>query len=309
MYKFYFSLIFVLLISINPGFGQQDPMYSQYMFNGLAINPAYAGSSENFSATALYRKQWVNVEGAPTTQTLAMDIPVFHNKVGLGLNILNDKIGIVRNTAINGMYSYRLIFEKGTLAMGLQAGIDNYVADYNNVSTSRQNTPDYAFSNNLNRILFNWGGGIYFSSDKFYAGFSVPRINNNRLSKGSSINADTDSKQYRHYYFTAGYVITINDKFKTKPSLLLKFVEGAPIQFDFNNNIWYKEKFGFGLSYRTNDSFSALLQFQANSKLRFGYSYDMILTKWHRFNSGTHEIMLRYELRSNNSKVLSPRFY
>jgi type IX secretion system PorP/SprF family membrane protein len=286
---------------------QQDPMYSQFMYNGLAINPATAGSAETLSATAIYRQQWTGIKGSPETQTLNIDAPVYGKKIGLGLSIINDKVGVTQNLVINTLYAYRLQFEEGALSMALQAGINNYNANYASVNTDPQNTGDNAFGSNVNRVIFNFGTGVYYYGRRLSAGLSVPHILNQSLDGLNQ--TSVQSRQYRHYFLTAGYVFDAGENFKIKPSALFKVAGGAPLQADINSNFWYKETYCIGVSYRTSNSFIALFQLQIAEQLRFGYAYDYMLTKLGSFASGNHEIMLRYELVKKNTKIITPRFF
>ena len=288
---------------------QQDPIYSQFMYNGLALNPAVAGSAETFSATALYRKQWMGIKGAPETQTLSVDAPVYGKKIGLGLSVINDKAGITQNLVMNTLYAYRIQFKEGVLSMGLQAGINNYKADYTSVQTNPQNGIDDAFASNVNRMIFNFGSGLYYYSKRLYAGFSVPHILNQSLDGMVDQGGGVPSRQYRHYFLTGGYVFDAGKNFKIKPSALLKLASGAPIQVDINSNFWYNEMYCIGFSYRTNDSFTALLQLQLARQLRIGYAYDYLTSKLSQFTTGNHEIMLRYELVKKNTRIITPRYF
>ena len=304
----------VLIIAFTLSFpltlmAQQDPIYSQFMYNGLAINPAVAGSAETFSATALYRKQWMGIKGAPETQTLSVDAPVYGKKIGLGLSVINDKVGVAQNLVINTLYAYRIQFKTGILSMGLQAGINNYKADYTSVQTNPQNGIDDAFASNVNRMIFNFGSGLYYYSKRLYAGFSVPHILNQSLDGVVDQTSGVPSRQYRHYYLTAGYVFDAGENFKIKPSALLKLASGAPVQVDINSNFWYKEMYCLGVSYRTNDSFTVLLQLQLARQLRLGYAYDYITSKLSQFTTGNHEIMLRYEFVKKNTRIITPRYF
>ena len=296
-----------LFVIANSTFAQQDPAYSFFMYNGLAVNPAVAGSAETFSATALYRKQWAGIEGAPETITLNMDAPVWNNKVGLGLSIISDKIGVMQNLNLNVQYAYRIKFENATLSMGLQGGLNNYSADYTSVTTSSQSVADNSFSENVSRLIGNFGFGSYYYASKFYAGFSIPHIINQRLD-GIQDTSGVQSRQYRHYFLTAGYVIEAGERIKIKPSTLIKFAEGAPLQVDINSNFWYDDKFCLGFSYRTNDSFTTLIQFQVGN-FRFGYAHDFIISSLSRYASGNNELMVRYELFRKNTRILTPRYF
>lgn len=300
------TIVFTLLTKII--YAQQDPAYSMYMYNGISVNPAMAGSAETMSATALYRKQWAGIKGSPETQTLNLDAPVWNKKIGLGLSIVNDRIGVVQNLNINAQYAYRIRFERSTLSMGIQGGFNNYVADYTSVTTSNQGITDNAFSQNSNQMIFNFGTGLYYYSEKFYAGFSVPHIVNQALD-GIQDGSGVRSTQYRHYYFTAGYVFPVGEKFKIKPSTLIKLAEGAPLQLDVNSNFWYNDMLCLGFSYRTNDSFSTLVQIQVAKQLRIGYAFDYITSSLSRYTTGNNEVMVRYELRKKNTKILTPRYF
>jgi type IX secretion system PorP/SprF family membrane protein len=287
---------------------QQDPSYSMFMYNGLAINPAIAGSAETLSATALYRKQWAGIPGAPETQTLNLDAPVWNGKIGLGLSVVNDKLGVTDNLNINSLYAYRIQFPKATLSFGLQGGINNYKADYASVVTNTNQGNDISFAENTSRIFFNFGSGLYYYSEKFFAGFSVPHIINQRLD-GISDTEGILARQYRHYFLTMGYVFDAGEKFKIKPSTLLKMVEGAPLQLDINTTFWYNETVSLGFSYRTNDSFTTMVQIQFAKQFRIGYAYDYITSSMSRYTTGNNEVMIRYELLRKNNRILTPRYF
>jgi len=305
--KLKLALIFMLLTKML--YAQQDPAYSMYMYNGISVNPAIAGSAETVSATALYRKQWAGIKGSPETQTLNVDAPVWNKKIGLGLSIVNDRIGVVQNLNVNTQYAYRIRFERSTLSMGIQAGFNNYVADYTSVATNSQGgVTDNSFSQNSNQMIFNFGSGLYYYAEKFYAGVSVPHIINQSLD-GIQDGSGVRSRQYRHYYITAGYVFSVAEKFKIRPSTLLKLADGAPLQLDVNSNFWYDDTFCLGFSYRTNDSFSTLVQIQVAKQLRIGYAFDYITSSLSRYTTGNNEVMLRFELRKKNTQILTARYY
>jgi type IX secretion system PorP/SprF family membrane protein len=287
---------------------QQDPAYSFFMYNGLAVNPAVAGSAETFSATALYRKQWAGIKGSPETQTLNLDAPVWNNKIGLGLSIINDKVGVVHNLNVNAQYAWRIDFGNSTLSLGLQAGMNNYKANYTSVVTNPQNPTDFSFSENTSKMIFNFGTGAYYYSERFFAGVSIPHIVNQKLD-GIQDENGVQSRQYRHYFLTGGYVFDAGERFKIKPSVLLKVAEGAPMQMDFNSNFWYDETIGLGFSYRTNDAITAMIQIQVAKQWRIGYAYDYITSSLSRYATGNNEVMLRYELRKKNNKIITPRYF
>ncbi|WP_051633361.1 PorP/SprF family type IX secretion system membrane protein [Thermonema rossianum] len=289
---------------------QQDAMFTQYMFNMLAINPAYAGSHDVVSFTGLFRKQWVGIEGAPTTATLSADFPLWNERLGGGVNIVHDQIGVMQTTGLYASYAYRIKFsEKARLSMGLQAGMSYFVANYQDAQST--NYYDPALASNVTRALPNVGAGLWYHTDKFFAGFSVPHLLNNSLTENQSLNAGgaDEARQYRHYFFTTGYVFDLSPVIKLKPWILAKSVEGAPLQFDLNANVWFHERVGVGVSYRSGDSVDGLFQFQLNNQWLLGYAYDYTLSNLGRYNTGSHELMLRYQFSTKKDKIISPRFF
>ncbi|WP_293892866.1 type IX secretion system membrane protein PorP/SprF [Sporocytophaga sp.] len=285
---------------------QQATLYSQYMFNGLAINPAYAGSSEALNFTATGRKQWSGVEGAPSTLTFSAHAPIRKEKMALGALITNDHISVFTQTTLNVVYAYRLHFTSGsTLAFGLQAGASNYLARYSDLTYKAANDPTLQ-QEDYNTITPGFGAGIYYNSKKFYAGASVPYLASNFLASKYVANR---MELKNHYFFTAGYVTDINENLKFKPSTLIKYIEGAPVQIDYNANFLYKEFLWLGVSYRSKTSLIFLAQVYANDQLSFGYSYDHSLSKLSGFNTGSHEIMISYLFSYTKTKVVTPRYF
>ena len=301
-------LLFVLLSSLSV-LGQQEAMYSQYMFNKLAINPAYAGSRDRSSATALFRSQWVGIKGAPETKTISFDMPLRNKKLGLGVQVFNYNIGI---TKLNGgfvSYAYRIFMENSTLAFGLQGGATHIKADLNSVNLGDPN-PDQAFLQNINQVLLNFGAGIYYTRDRFYFGFSTPHLLSNRLSNNSDVNKnDLVTRQYLYLFVTSGYVFDLGEDFKLKPSLLFKGIQGAPVQLDINTNLYIKDILSVGIQYRTGAAMAAMAEVQISPQVRMGYSYDRSTTKLVKFNSGSHELMLRYEFDFKKEKTVSAKYF
>lgn len=298
---------FCLLITTTVLQAQQDPMYSQYMFNGLSVNPAYAGVRGTASMTALYRKQWIGIDGAPTTFSFGADTPIKNEHMALGLNFVQDKIGISNNLMVNLIYAYHIRFANdGKLSLGLQAGINQFKADYSSVETSL--TPgqiDAAFGQTTNSLFPNFGFGAYYYTGKFFVGAGVPKMIKNNLSGTNSPTLDFTSypnRQNRHLFVTSGYTFDLNETWALKPSMLLKGVHGAPLEVDINLNGWWREKLGAGISYRTADAIVAMLQFQMQDELQFGYAYDMTTSRFSGTNSGSHELMLRYEPFAKEAK-------
>lgn len=297
------TLIAVALIAmLGQSKAQQDPVFSQYMFNMSAINPAYVGSRDVFSLTALYRRQWINLDGAPSTGLVSLDFPIAKKNIGIGVSAYSDRVGIFSNTGGYAQFAYRLRLGKGVLAFGLQAGAYQATADWTKVTTT---TPgDIAFSENFNKVLPNFGFGVYYNTDRWYIGASAPRLLTSKINDNS-----TNSLLTRHFFLTAGGVIGISPSVKLKPSVLLRAVQGGPASFDVNLNCWIIDRIGIGASYRYGDGVIGMLEIQASPRFRIGYAYDMALTDIRGYSSGTHEAMLRYEFGFDKKKVMSPRYF
>ena len=286
---------------------QQDPQYSQYMFNTLAINPAYAGSRDVLSITMLHRKQWVNVDGAPSSTTFSADLPLINEKVGLGMLVYNDQIGELSNKAAYFSYAQRIRLTKaGTLSLGLTGGLSFFSASLTKVSTFTPN--DQVFINDItNKPKPNLGAGIYYSTDKWYMGGSMPRLFTNSL--GTSDIAKQAS-EFRHYFLMGGFVTHLGSIVVLKPSFIGKAVSGAPLQLDLNLNVWFYDKISIGGSYRTGDAILGMIELIPAQSWRIGYAYDFTVSGLgNNLTNGSHEIMLRYEFASSTSKILSPRYF
>ena len=296
------GLVFLMCTSLS--YGQQQVMFTQYMFNGMAINPGYAGTHESMSISALVREQWTGLEGAPSTQTLSAHAPIKNQKFGLGLLFLHDKIGVTDQNGIYGSYAYKLPFSNGSkLSLGIQTGLTHYMARYSQVSDT---DPNFA-GGDISETHFNFGFGAYYYSKRFYLGFSIPQMVEQRFDKN---NLDSDSRMVRHYFLTYGYVLDLNKSLKLKPNMLLKIVEGAPAELDLNANLLINEVLWVGLSWRSFDSFDGLVQLQITDQLQLGYAYDFATTtELRRVNSGSHEIMLNYRFTFSRSRVVTPRYF
>lgn len=298
-------LVVAFFISIQCLKAQQEPMYSQYMFNMLQINPAYAGNRASDNLTLMYRNQWTGIDGAPETATLSWDRRNAGSNVGYGLQIYSDKIGIESSVGIQGFYSYRLAFENSAFTMGLSAGVMNYRANYIDVMTNT--TSDPLFAENINGVRPTFGLGGLYATENWYVGFSIPALLQTKI---SSKDVSITSGASNHYFLTGGYIFDLDNDFKFKPSALLKAVTGAPLELDINANVWYKDILGLGASYRTADSFVGMFELQLSPQIRLGYTYDYTVSPLKRYAGGTHEIMLRYEFASPKiQRVMSPRYY
>jgi type IX secretion system PorP/SprF family membrane protein len=298
-------IMMTLLLSLSGiAQAQQDPIFSQYMFNMMAINPAYAGHRELLSVSAMSRSQWVGVDGAPTSSVLTADFALKEKKIGLGIQLFNDKIGITRTTGVTASYAYRLKFKKGVLAMGLQGGFNMFKANYADVEFSDGNS-DIAFQQNINEVNPNIGAGVFYSTDRFYAGFSAPHLLH-MDSYYASANGEGDY-QRNHWLLTAGYVFDLTPDIALKPSVLLRVVSGAPITADINANIWFYNLVSFGVSVRTSRMFVGMVEIQATKQFRLGYAYDY--TTSGLTTKGSHELMLRYEFGYEKKRMYSPRYF
>ena len=301
--KYITIITFIALFIVGRvAIAQQQAMFSQYMYNGLAINPAYAGSQESASMTALMRQQWVGMEGAPSTQTFSAHMPVEKKRIGFGLMLLHDRIAVTDQTGVYGSYAYKIPLRKGQLALGIQAGFTYYSSTFSEVSLT-----DHTFANaDVSEFHPNFGFGAYYTTEKFYAGFSIPQLVQVKLDRE---NPDVNGLILRHYFVHTGYVFDLNQDFKLKPNVLIKMVPGAPLEFDLNVNLYYKNLLGLGLSWRTMDAFVVLLQVQITNKLQFGYAYDITTTDVRKVSYGSHEIFLNYRFSLSKEKVITPRYF
>jgi type IX secretion system PorP/SprF family membrane protein len=302
------GLFLVLLSGIS--YAQQDAQYTQYMYNTIAVNPAYAGSRETLSIFGLYRTQWVGLDGAPQTANFSVNSPVGKN-LGLGVSVVSDKIGPSTENTIAVDFSYSVpLSENYKLSFGIKASGDLLNIDFTKLNI--YNPADARFQDNIdNKFSPNIGAGIYLHSDKAYIGFSAPYILESKHYDKSANNSATTfiASEKIHYYGIAGYVFDLSPSLQFKPSVLTKIVEGAPLQLDLSANFLINQKFTAGIAYRWDAAFSALLGFQASDSWFIGYAYDRDSTKLANYDSGSHEIFLRYELFTRPNRVISPRFF
>lgn len=307
-----FLLFFLQLPSFAFVFAQQDAQYSMYRFNGLYINPAYAGSHEVLNAMAIYRHQWAKMPGAPQSASVAVHSPLKNDKIGLGLIYNYDRIGVTKTNSINADFAYRLPIgkkKKIRLCFGISAGVTNYRTDMDNVATADPNDPNFV-GNSVNRWLPNVGFGIYAYSDRFFAGISVPHILANKLDSKNSFfeTSTTVARQYHHLLVTGGYVFNIGKKVKFMPSVLLKYVPvHAPITFDFNATFIFIDRIWIGAGYRLNDSYSFMLAANITHQLRIGYAYDLGVSSLNQYSKGSHEVMASFDFDFVHRKIVSPR--
>ncbi len=302
-------LLAVMLFAYQKSIAQTEPMYSQYMFNMMGVNPAYAGSREATGFNLFQRKQWIGLQGAPQTTSFSFDQSILNKKAGWGIQLYDDKIGVEKADGINIMGSTRIqVSENGILSGGLSFGLMNYRIDLMNV-TGRFTPNDPAFYSDLNKWTPSLGLGIYYNTDNFYAGVSIPNILKSRLTAFDLIRSGLQKVNQKHIFLTTGIVLAINEDVKLKPSTMIKMVEGAPIEADLNTNVWLRDIIGLGVSYRTGDAVIGMAEIQVNENLRFGYAYDMTISPLKYYNTGTHEIMIRYEIGNFKTKIKSTRYF
>ncbi len=289
------------------GFAQQDAQFTQYMYNTININPAYAGSRGAMSIFGLHRTQWVGLEGAPVTNTLSMNTPINDSKLGLGLSFVNDRIGPTTENAISVDVSYTVpTSETYKLSFGLKATGNFFGLNTSDLTPEQQNDPSLV---NFNKFTPNIGAGVYLHSDKSYIGLSVPNfIQNKKLNNSNGDNVAV-LQERMNFYLIAGHVFDLSPEIKFKPALLTKMVTGSPLQVDVSGNFMFYDKFVLGAAYRWDAAVSALAGFQITDGLYLGYGYDLETTRLRKYNSGSHEVFLRFELFNNYNKIISPRFF
>lgn len=285
---------------------QQDPQYTQYMYNTNQVNPAYAGTRGTMTVFGLYRTQWVGLDGAPKTANLSVSSPIGESGLGLGVNFTNDRLGAMdeNNISIDLSYAIDLNYEY-KLAFGLKGTANLLNVDYTKLHI--HNTTDPVSQENIdNKFTPNVGAGIYLYSDKAYLGFSVPNFLTTTRYDDNDL---TTMRQKLNYYLIGGYVFDFSDNVKFKPAFLAKAIEGAPLQVDLTANFLLAEKVTVGAAYRWDAAVSALAGFQVNDNLFIGYTYDFETTDLRRYNSGSHEIFLRFELFNRSGRINAPRFF
>jgi len=298
-----YSLLVLLSISV---WGQQEPQYTQYMFNPTVINPAYAGSTGYGSFFSMYRAQWIGLEGAPRTMNLGYHQPIENSHLGIGANLLRDEIGPTSTTFAAVDVSYTIAFaNESRLAFGIKAGGELFSIDNQKLKNFNPDDP-FLQQNMVNQFSPNVGVGLYYYTENSYLGLSVPRLLETRFYDAIAY-SETTRKQ--HVYLVGGKVYDLTYNLKFKPAFVSKIVAGAPLQLDLTANFLYNERFTMGVSYRWDAAVSALLGFKVNNRLSIGYGYDRETTRLANFNSGSHELFLQFDLLKNGQKVETTRFF
>lgn len=297
-----FGLVLIPLLLLGELHAQQLPQYTQFMYNNLLINPAYAGADKALSMTLIHRDQWTGVEGAPNTQAFSASALLPKDKVGLGVSLLYDKIGVHKNLKVLTSYAYRLqLTKETTLSMGLQVGVTNLRADY---ASLIGNSNDPKLYNSINNTALDFGAGIYLETPTLKIGIATPEL----LSKKIQLN-DSISLAIRNINLLGfvGYRLALNNQFDFEPSLLLKYYPDLPLSYDINLNMVYRKLLTAGLSYRKNESLAALLKFQLTTQLQVGYAYDFPINEASQLSTASHELMIQYVFRTVKKNVASPR--
>ncbi|WP_239023303.1 type IX secretion system membrane protein PorP/SprF [Muricauda aurantiaca] len=316
MHKNHFIAIVLVLLGVFSSSAQQDAQYTQYMYNTQIINPAYAGNRDALSFGVLGRIQWVNFEGAPKTGTFTVNSPIgLYDNMGLGLSIVHDEIGPASESNLTVDYAYSIeVSRNSELSFGLKAGVDLLNVDYTKLNIL--DDADILFLNNVNnRLQPQVGAGLYFNTDRFYMGASVPNFLNTKHFDEDTLNdledfdGDGVAIERLHYFLIAGYVFDLNPNLKFKPATLFKAVSGSPLQWDFSANFMFNEKFTFGASYRWSASVSAMAGFQVSDAIFIGMAYDYQSTDIEDYSDGSYEVFLRFDIFKKADRILTPRFF
>jgi len=303
MRGYIFSLF--LILTGAAVFGQQQATISQYMFNGLSINPAYAGSRGVLTATVLARYQSLGLEGAPNTQSFSADAPMINKKIGLGLLVVRDNISVINQYSINIAYAFRIkVSNLGYFAMGLQGGINSINAEYSKVLAQNPNDP--AFQEDVRSTRPNFGFGLYYNTDRFYVGLSAPQLANNVFTRGPDL---TTIKQDNPIILTGGYVFNITRAVHFKPSTLLKFVAGEAVEYDINAHFSFDDVLWVGASLKVLNGLDILTEVQVTRQLRIGYSYSFTTNALRTVDLGSHELMISYKFQYPRDGLISPRSF
>ena len=315
MKKIYLAIAFLIFLGVFSGNAQQDPQYTQYMYNTQVVNPAYAGNRDVLSFGLLYRTQWVGLEGAPETGTFTIDSPIGSlDNMGLGLTIVRDEIGPSIQTNVTADYSYTInTGESSQLSFGVKAGVDILDVDFSRLNIS---DPGDVFENNIdNKVSPQIGAGVYFNTNRFYAGLSVPNFldtdhfdSSDLVDENGQSTQSSTAKDRLHYFFIAGYVFDLGENLKFKPATMFKAVAGSPLQADLSLNFLLFEKLTLGAAYRWDAALSALAGFQFTDQIFIGFGYDFETTDIEKYNGGSYEFMIRFDV-FKTKRVLTPRFF
>ena len=309
----HFSILLLIIASVNVCFSQQDAQYTQYMYNTQIINPGYIGSKNALGFGLLYRTQWAGFDGAPNTGTFTFNTPLGLLKRNvIGLSIINDRIGPSNETGITLDYAYSLLLSGNSrISFGIKGGLSILDVDYTKLNIYDEN--DWQFAENIDKkVQPQIGAGIYYNDDKLYLGLSVPNFFNSKhynANNTNNSNEDTIAIERLHYFFIAGYVFDINESIRFKPATMLKWVNGSPLQVDVSANFLFNNKFTLGASYRWDAAISAMAGFQISEQFFLGVGYDFQTTDIQDHSNGSYEFFLKFDLFNNPERILTPRFF
>lgn len=294
MKAYYGTILFFLLMGLRTS-AQYNSDYAQYMFNGLLVNPAYAGSQGALNITALYRKQWIGLYGSPTNASVSFHLPMKKKKVNVGGILMNDQFGVYRRSSAGVVYAYRVPLARGFLSLGLQGDIDSYFTNWNNVTVQDAGDPNFSPSG-TKKITPKIHSGAYYHSTNFYLGLSLTNLITHGL------------KSYYLLSFTSGCVLNLSDNFKLKPAVLLKYIKNSPLSANLSGTFYFKNIIGLGIGYTHKSSTLLYTDIKVNDQLNFGYAYTRALRDLYTYTGGSHEVMLRY-LFSYKIKAISARYF
>lgn len=299
--------IFMLISGGGRLFSQQLPLFSEYMFNSMEINPAYAGFRDALNITTMFRKQWTGFKTAPQSTFFSADMPISNKRVGLGIKLTDDRDEINKTLGAQAVYSYKIpTGDNSNLSFGIQGGAYNFKTDYTKVDVIDINDP--SFSQHLSTTKLNFGTGLFFSTEKFYLGLSSPNLVRNIFKRTNNTAAFNELRQQMHIYFNTGYVFELSPDLRFKPSLLVRGVVGSPVSYDINSTFWIADLMSVGVSYRNQTALVGIIDLKLLPELRLGYAYDHITSRYNIVSKGSHEVILRYEFSFNRTS-LSPRYF
>ena len=306
--RFIIAMITLWLLALSMALrAQQETQHSMYFFNPLLLNPAYAGSQEALQITATARDQWSGLKGAPKTQVLSLHSPLKTEHLGVGFTVLNDELGVTKNTGVYADLAYSVKVNKNNnrLAFGLKAGVDFFRQDFSGLRINDNSDQLYTDGFNYKKNLFNIGAGIYYYGKRHYIGISTPRLVKNKI----NLAYDQTALQENHYYFFGGIVIKLNPAINMRPSFIVKYVNNAPLSIEGNLSFLFYDKVWIGAMYRHKAAAGLNIMYNINQNMRIGYAYDYQLTSLQKFSVGSHELMISYDLRSKAKGFKSPRYF
>lgn len=303
------TLIILLISTATSVWAQQDVQYTQFMFNKLYFNPAYAGSKEAFCISAIYRKQWINIPGSPRNMTVNMHAPFWKQRMGLGLSITNDNIGLTDRWNFSLSYAYRIkLKNESYFNIGLRGSINYMTIRWDQAQTTQsfdQSVPGAVSS----KVLPNFGAGVFYQARNWYVGLSMPRLFRNRIDFNNNSNSTLEPELEQHYFMMGGAEFALSKNVKINPNLMFKYVPDTPFDADINLSFIFFDKILFGVTYRLGDSVDAILQWRIVPQFTISVAYDFTLTQLQTYNAGSVEVMLEYCFLSKNKRLHNPRFF